>query len=93
MNKRCRFFLRLILSAGLALMLANCAPSRGILKVNVSSACQSLPGNVSPPEIDTTSDYRRLSAEALADLNLANRRNAALRRCDAKVIKDYAKAK
>lgn len=48
---------------------------------------------MSPPEIDASTDYRKLSAEALADLNLANRRNAALRRCDAKVISDYAKAK
>jgi chromosome condensin MukBEF ATPase and DNA-binding subunit MukB len=47
---------------------------------------------VVPPDIQEATDYRSLSVEALAALRLANARNAALRRCDAKVIDDYAKA-
>ena len=92
MSKRFRFFPPLILSAALVMTLTNCASSPGHLQVNVSSACQHLGANVPAPEISDTTDYRQLSAEALAALNKANRQSAALRRCDRKVIDEYAKA-
>lgn len=82
----------------LGLMLSGCAQSRlapapSQLSVNITDECGKLPGMVPPPAIDEKTDYRTLSAEALAALNLANRRNGALRNCHGYVIDQYAKAK
>jgi hypothetical protein len=52
-----------------------------------------LGGYVSPPSIEADTDYRKLSADALARLNKANRGSAARTRCEQKVIDDYAKAR
>lgn len=91
---RCyRRWLPLIFLVASAPMLTNCGSSPGHLSVQLSQQCQALGAYVPPPAIDSSSDYRELSAEALAALNKANRQSAALRRCDKKIIDDYAKAR
>lgn len=82
----------------LGLMLSGCAqsqlaPAPSQLSVNITDECGKLPGEVPPPPIDEKTDYRSLSAEALAALNQANKRNGALRTCHGHVIDQYARAK
>ena len=82
-----------IMCAVSALILSSCASSPGELKVKLTDQCQKLGGYVSPPSIEADTDYRKLSADALARLNKANRGSAARTRCEQKVIDDYAKAR
>lgn len=84
---------RPILCVVWAMTLASCASSPGELKVKLTDECLRLGGTVAPPDIDASTDYRKLSADALAKLNRANRGSAARTRCERKVIDNYANAK
>lgn len=82
----------LILSAPL---LASCAGSPGKLSVNLQAIkeCQRLGGNVAVPSITVKSDYRILSAQALGQINQANRGARQRTACEDKVINEFAGAK
>ena len=89
-----RYPLRLaILSALIAPTLCGCAGSLGKLDVDLAALkeCQRLKGPVPVPQI-ADSDYRVLSAQALAQLKKANGKDAARTRCEQNVIDKYAKA-
>jgi hypothetical protein len=92
---RFRRFLPPTMFAVLAMILSACASSPGKLAVNLGAVkeCQRLGRPVPVPDIQADTDYRDLSAQALAALNKANRGSAARTACENKVVSDYAKAK
>ena len=75
-------------------MLPGCAGSLGKLSVNLNGLkeCRKLTPAMRVSEIESETDYRALSAEALGVMNKGNKAIDRRNRCDDKVIGDYAKA-
>lgn len=80
--------------SGLALILAACATSPGKLDVDLQALkeCQRLQRQMAVGQIGEDSDYRELSAEALAEIAKGNRTQAARTACENKVIEKYRNA-
>lgn len=90
-----RYLMRIAILSALALTLAGCATSPGKLDVDLKAIkeCQRLQRQMAVAEIGEDSDYRELSAEALAEIAKSNRAQAARTACENKVIEKYRGAK
>lgn len=79
----------------LAMLLAGCGQLRGLLGVDLKrplAECRKLDPRVPGPgsRIGPDTDYRKLSAEALADLRRANDGTARRNVCEDTVVEKYA---
>jgi hypothetical protein len=86
--------LLLAMCIALGPMLAGCANSRGKLSVDLKALneCRKLTPTLQVSEIESESDYRGLTAEALGTINKGNKAIERRNRCDDKVIGSYAAA-
>lgn len=91
---RYRNLLKLAMCFALVPMLAGCARSLGKLDVDLTALkeCRKLTPNLQVSEIESESDYRVVTAEALGTVNKGNKAIARRNRCDDKVIEKYATA-
>lgn len=82
-----------ILSASV-LTLAGCDTLSGKLSVDLEALkeCQRLDRKMAVPSIEEDSDYRELSAEALAEIAKGNRAQADRTKCENGVIEKYKNA-
>jgi hypothetical protein len=91
---RCRNLLTLAMCFALAPMFAGCAGSRGKLNVDLTALkeCRKLTPSLQVSKIESESDYRVVTAEALGVVSKGNKALARRDRCDDKVIEKYATA-
>lgn len=89
-----RNLLKLAMCFALVPMLAGCARSLGKLDVDLTALkeCRRLTPSLQVSKIESESDYRVVTAEALGVVNKGNKAIARRNRCDDKVIEKYATA-